>query len=168
MANATISSKNIIVESSLTLDPTQLFSVEQALVLAQDYLQNFARKPDFIDKLSMVFGKEANFDFLKTEWQAGDFSVFPEIEIINAVNINGANGAFAATTNKIYLSQGFRLLRILVLYSSVTMLVLSFSLLVGLVIQVQRRLGLRAMLRRLIMRRSWCFPICFRKEIWGR
>ena len=168
MANTTTFSNNIISQSSLLLNPLQLFPVEQALLLAQDYLYNFVTKPDFIDKLSMVFGKEANFDFLKTEWQAGDFSVFPEIEIINAANINGANGAFAATTNKIYLSQEFRLLRILVLYSSVTMLVLSFSLLVGLVIQVQRRLGLRAMLRRLIMRRSWCFPICFRKEIWGR
>ncbi len=107
MANVTISSKNIIVQSSLVLDPTQLFPVEQALVLAQDYLQNFARKPDFRDKLSIVFGEGANFDLLETEWLSGDFSIFPEIEIIHAADINGANGAFASATNKIYLSQEF-------------------------------------------------------------
>ena len=107
MANTTTFSNNIISQSSLLLNPLQLFPVEQALLLAQDYLYNFVTKPDFIDKLSMVFGKEANFDFLKTEWQAGDFSVFPEIEIINVANINGANGAFAATTNRIYLSHEF-------------------------------------------------------------
>ena len=91
MATIATFNNNIISQSSLLLNPIQLFPVEQALVLAQDYLYNFVTKPDFIDKLSMVFGKEANFDFLKTEWQAGDFSVFPEIEIINAANINGAN-----------------------------------------------------------------------------
>lgn len=107
MANATISSKNIIVKSSLTLDPTQLFSVEQALVLAQDYLQNFARKPDFIDRLAIVFGEGANIDSFGTEWLSGDFSIFPEIEIIQATAINGANGAFASNTNRIYLSQEF-------------------------------------------------------------
>ena len=142
MANITTFSNNIIFQSSLLLNPLQLFPVEQALLLAQDYLYNFVTQPDFIDKLSMVFGKEANFDFLKTEWQAGDFSVFPGIEIINAANINGANGAFAATTNKIYLSQGFRLLRILVLYSSAMISVRGCSWLVGLVIPVRRRLAL--------------------------
>ncbi|MHC5737927.1 hypothetical protein [Nostoc sp.] len=107
MANVTITSKNIIVQSSLTLDPTQLFPVEQALVLAQDYLQNFARKADFRDRLSIVFGEGANFDLLGTEWLSGDFSIFPEIEIIHAADIHGANGAFASATNKIYLSQEF-------------------------------------------------------------
>lgn len=107
MANVTISSKNIIVQSSLNLDPTQVFPVEQALVLAQDYLQNFARKPDFRDRLSIVFGEGANFDLLGTEWLSGNFSIFPEIEIIHAADIHGANGAFTSATNKIYLSQEF-------------------------------------------------------------
>ncbi|MBD2200485.1 putative Ig domain-containing protein [Calothrix parietina] len=40
-------------------------------------------------------------------WLVEDLSAFPEIEIRHATDINGANGAFAAATNRIYLSQEF-------------------------------------------------------------
>jgi hypothetical protein len=36
-----------------------------------------------------------------------DFSIIPEIEICPKVEIDRANGAFASTTNKIYLAQEF-------------------------------------------------------------
>ncbi|MHC5825090.1 MAG: calcium-binding protein, partial [Nostoc sp.] len=81
--------------------------VEEALVLAQEYLGNFASEPDFGQKMATAFGEGANVDSLRTAWSANDFSNFPEIEVRHAADINGANGAFAAATNKIYLSQEF-------------------------------------------------------------
>jgi VCBS repeat-containing protein len=110
MANvniSNISSRNIIVESSLVLDSSQILPVEKALFLAQDYLQDFASQSDFRDKLATVFSEQANFDAFSTDLFSGDISVLPKIEICSASNINGANGAFAAKTNRIYLSQEF-------------------------------------------------------------
>ncbi|BAY22229.1 hypothetical protein NIES2100_19920 [Calothrix sp. NIES-2100] len=107
MNNARIAGKNLIVKSSLILDPTQLTHVEQALFLAQDYLQNFASEQDFGQKMAIAFGEGVNVDSLATAWITGDFSDFPEIEVRHAADINGANGAFAAATNRIYLSQEF-------------------------------------------------------------
>ncbi|MBN3957445.1 cadherin-like domain-containing protein [Nostoc sp. NMS8] len=107
MKNAHVPGKNLIVKSSLILDPTQLTSVEQALFLAQENLQTFTSEPDFSQKMAIAFGEGANVDSLRTAWSANDFSDFPKIEIRDAADINGANGAFAAATNKIYLSQEF-------------------------------------------------------------
>ncbi|TAG35714.1 MAG: hypothetical protein EAZ33_25365, partial [Oscillatoriales cyanobacterium] len=44
---------------------------------------------------------------LASAWAQGDFSEFPEIEIRSEAEINGALGAFAAATGKIYLSREF-------------------------------------------------------------
>lgn len=108
MKNAHVPGKNLIVKSSLILDPSQLTPVEEALVLAQQYLGNFTSEPDFGQKMAIAFGEGANVDSLRTAWSANDFSNFPEIEVRrHAADINGANGAFAAATNKIYLSQEF-------------------------------------------------------------
>ncbi|MEH2247966.1 hypothetical protein [Nostoc sp.] len=57
--------------------------------------------------MAIAFGEGANVDSLRTAWSANDFSNFPEIEVRHAADINGANGAFAAATNKIYFSQEF-------------------------------------------------------------
>ncbi|OUL27507.1 hypothetical protein BV372_25865, partial [Nostoc sp. T09] len=107
MKNANSLGNKLIVKSSLILDPTQLIPVEQALFLAQENLQTFTSEPDFGQKMAIAFGEGANVDSLRTAWSANDFSDFPEIEIRDAADINGANGAFAAATNKIYLSQEF-------------------------------------------------------------
>ncbi|QFS51330.1 beta strand repeat-containing protein [Nostoc sphaeroides] len=110
MDKARLSARNLIVEySSISsiLDSTELTALEQALLVAQGNLQSFASEPDFGQKMAIAFGEEANVDSLRKAWSANDFSDFPEIEIRHAADINGANGAFASATNKIYLSQEF-------------------------------------------------------------
>ncbi|WP_375506548.1 putative Ig domain-containing protein [uncultured Nostoc sp.] len=107
MSTTRIVEKKLNVKSSLILDQTYLTTVEQALFLTQNYLSIFASKLDFGQKMAIAFGEEANVDSLRTAWSANDFSDFPEIEVRYAVDINGANGAFAAATNRIYLSQEF-------------------------------------------------------------
>jgi hypothetical protein len=82
-------------------------ALEGALVLAQDSLKAFASDPDFGVKMGVAFGDGADVNALRTAWLNGDFSVFPDIEVRYAAEINGANGAFASATNKIYLSQEF-------------------------------------------------------------
>jgi hypothetical protein len=82
-------------------------ALEGALVLAQDSLKAFASDPDFAVKMAVAFGDGAEVEALRTAWLSEDFAGFPEIEVRYSVDINGANGAFASATNKIYLSQEF-------------------------------------------------------------
>ncbi|WP_242056395.1 S-layer family protein [Nostoc sp. FACHB-152] len=109
MNNAYILHNNLVVESPLNIDSNILRTLEQALFLTQERLQTFANDSDFTQKMAVAFGGEAKVDFLGTAWLAKDFSIFPNIEIRNAADINGANGAYGASTNKIYLSWEFLL-----------------------------------------------------------
>ena len=61
----------------------------------------------FNSVISTAFGASADASSFQTAWAKGDFSGFPPIEIRNRSEINGANGAFAIATGKIYLSQEF-------------------------------------------------------------
>ncbi|MGK7898689.1 MAG: FG-GAP-like repeat-containing protein, partial [Xenococcus sp. (in: cyanobacteria)] len=59
-----------------------------------------------------AFGTEYNSEAaqeLITQWQTGEFGSFPEFEIRSAAEINGANGAYSANTNKIYISEEYLL-----------------------------------------------------------
>ncbi|MBW4496095.1 MAG: hypothetical protein KME26_24090 [Oscillatoria princeps RMCB-10] len=83
-------------------------SVDMALRDAQSALRRFAAEGDFGAKMEMAFGNgidRAKAGVLAQAWAAGDFSAFPAIEIRDSAEINGARGAFARTTNKIYLSR---------------------------------------------------------------
>ncbi|MDJ0531103.1 MAG: Ig-like domain-containing protein [Xenococcaceae cyanobacterium MO_207.B15] len=84
-----------------------LASLDQALKLTQERLQSFASDPDFDTKMRLAFGEEIDVTALGQAWTVGDFSVIPAIEIRPAAEINGANGAYAAATNTIYLAQEF-------------------------------------------------------------
>ncbi|MCL1471938.1 VWD domain-containing protein [Argonema antarcticum] len=94
-----------------TLNP-ELLDVELSdeLKNAQNYLRSLATSPDFVTKMQVAFGN--GFDLQKVEelaasWGKGDFGNFPQIEMRDAAEINGARGAFAAATNTIYLSREF-------------------------------------------------------------
>jgi hypothetical protein len=89
---------------------SSLEALRPALQLAVDQLQEFAGSPEFNAKMTLAFGtgwdvKKA-IDFAKS-WVNQDFSQLPQIEIVLGTDISGANGAFAAETNKIYLSSNF-------------------------------------------------------------
>jgi von Willebrand factor type D domain/Bacterial Ig domain/FG-GAP repeat/Calx-beta domain/RTX calcium-binding nonapeptide repeat (4 copies) len=77
---------------------------------AQNSLSSFATSPDFLAQMQVAFGNSFDVEKavkLASAWTQGDFSEFPEIEIRSEAEINGALGAFAAATGKIYLSREF-------------------------------------------------------------
>jgi hypothetical protein len=44
---------------------------------------------------------------LRSQWLVGDFSSFPQIEILDSSILGNANGAYGTSTNKIYLASDF-------------------------------------------------------------
>jgi uncharacterized protein YjdB len=91
-----------------TGSPSQV--VEKALDSAKDILKGLSGDAHLTDKLNQAFDENWNpkvaADLIQ-EFAGGDFSQLPEIDILSGAAINGANGAFAAATDKIYLSQDF-------------------------------------------------------------
>lgn len=81
----------------------------EMLELASGYLMNLAISERFQSVFITVFGNE--YDVLRVEhlrqgWKDRNFS-FPEIKVLQASDIDHANGAFSAQNNIIYLSQEF-------------------------------------------------------------
>ena len=72
-----------------------------------DDLYNFAKSDGFMSSIKVAFGAKADASAYRAAWLRREFSGFPPIEIRNRSEINGANGAFAAATGKIYLSKEF-------------------------------------------------------------
>ena len=73
-------------------------------------LTSFANLENFWSLFNTAFG--SNYDFataamFKSQWQSGDFSQFPVIEMVGSDVLGRANGAYAISTNKIYLSDQF-------------------------------------------------------------
>ncbi|MDB9343550.1 type I secretion C-terminal target domain-containing protein [Nodularia spumigena CS-586/05] len=87
---------------------TNLLNKALSEVYAQ--LQIYAQKDYFFNILEQVFGN--NFDLSKAEkirlqWQLGDFSLLPVIQVISSSTLNTTLGAYATTTNQIYLSENW-------------------------------------------------------------
>ncbi len=84
-------------------------SVDISIVLDRVFneLSAFARSTGFESAIKVAFGDEADATAFREAWLKGDFSGFPPIEIRDQYEINGANGAFATTTGKIYLAKQF-------------------------------------------------------------
>jgi peptidoglycan/xylan/chitin deacetylase (PgdA/CDA1 family) len=79
----------------------------EALGLALNKLSVFAKSPSFIEQMTMAFGSGWSPIFAQdvvTELAGGKL---PTIEVV--ADLGGALGAYAADTNKIYLSQKFLL-----------------------------------------------------------
>jgi len=56
---------------------------------------------------AQVFGDKANtveFQSVRQQWAIGDFSQLPSVQVISAADLHGADGAYASSTQKIYLS----------------------------------------------------------------
>ena len=80
----------------------------QAIQSVRQYLAQFAAKDDFESTIESIFGTEIDRVRLVTirqQWLNGDLSIIPPIEIRPRDEINGADGAFAIATGKIYLAQ---------------------------------------------------------------
>ena len=73
-------------------------------------LNKFAAGPDFVAKMNLAFGENwdaAGAKALAEGWFHGDFSDIPPVKVVSSAEIGGANGAFAAATDTIYLSKEF-------------------------------------------------------------
>ncbi|MBD2690670.1 beta strand repeat-containing protein [Anabaena catenula] len=81
-----------------------------ALTLTYNQLSVFSGLDNFWQVFDTAFGTQYNRSFaeiLRLQWQAGDFSQLPQIEILDSSILGTANGAYASSTNKIYLSNTF-------------------------------------------------------------
>jgi Ca2+-binding RTX toxin-like protein len=79
-----------------------------ASVYAQ--LTSFANLSNFWSLFNTAFG--SSYDSVKatsfrSQWQTGNFSLFPQIEVVSSDVLGTANGAYGISTNKIYLSDSF-------------------------------------------------------------
>jgi hypothetical protein len=82
----------------------------QAMSEVYGDLSKFAAGPDFVAKMNLAFGENwdaAGAKALAEGWFHGDFSDIPPVKVVSSPEIGGANGAFAAATNTIYLSKEF-------------------------------------------------------------
>ncbi|MEG4169887.1 MULTISPECIES: hypothetical protein [unclassified Microcoleus] len=73
-------------------------------------LSKFVADPDFVAKMNLAFGENwdaAGAKALAEGWFQGDFSDIPPVKVVSSAEIDGANGAFAAATDTIYLSKEF-------------------------------------------------------------
>ena len=76
---------------------------------AQSFLTTFANDEAF-NTNKVAFGNLIGTEILeglRQQWSLGNFNELPGIEIRSGSEINGAKGAFAITTNTIYLSKEF-------------------------------------------------------------
>ncbi|MEG4087957.1 hypothetical protein [Microcoleus sp. Pol12B4] len=105
MANGEIADSN----SSLPDSSVDLLT-GQAMSEVYGDLNKFAADPDFVAKINLAFGENwdaAGAKALAEEWFQGDFSDIPPVNVVSSTEIDGANGAFAAATDTIYLSKEF-------------------------------------------------------------
>ena len=99
-------------KSTLNQSALQSQNVRTANLLELTYqeLQTFSESDDFWNLFDTAFGKGYNRTAatkLRSQWQSGDFSQFPAVEIISSSILGNANGAYATSNNKIYLSETF-------------------------------------------------------------
>ena len=105
MANGAIADSNTsLPDSSVDL------LTGQAMSEVYGDLSKFAAGPDFVAKMNVAFGENwdaAGAKALAEGWFNGDFSDIPSVKVVSSPEIAGANGAFAAATDTIYLSKEF-------------------------------------------------------------
>ncbi|MCW9679746.1 VWD domain-containing protein [Dolichospermum planctonicum UHCC 0167] len=80
------------------------------LTLTYNQLIAFSNTLDFWNIFDTAFGTQYNrsvAEILRLQWQAGNFSQLPQIDILDSSILGSANGAYASSTNKIYLSNSF-------------------------------------------------------------
>jgi len=92
---------NIAAPTTGTVDPFSLCAT-----LLQELAQN---RSQYYSIFGQAFG--SGFDVtiaerIRIKWASGDFSQIPAIKILDS-GMNGAKGAYASSTNTIYLSQDF-------------------------------------------------------------
>jgi Ca2+-binding RTX toxin-like protein len=84
--------------------------LNSALTLTYNQLSTFSGLDNFWQVFDTAFGTQYNrsgAEILRLQWLSGDFSQLPQVEILDSNILGGANGAYASSENKIYLSANF-------------------------------------------------------------
>ena len=87
-------------------------ALERAIADSQELLTRSALGDKLTGGFTTAFGSEYDRDAaqdLVAQWRTGEFDSFPEIEIVDSVTIDNANGAYSVDTNKIYIAQEYLL-----------------------------------------------------------
>jgi Calx-beta domain/Domain of unknown function (DUF4114) len=94
--------------STLSLESSVQFAlwdlVRESIASMTDRLQTFAQRSDFAEQMTIAFGGSPSG--LQQAWSDG-LVTLPNIEIRSQSELSGAQGAFAVTEQKIYLSLEF-------------------------------------------------------------
>lgn len=105
--------KNPLKGADLSLaagDSLTALKVNEGLSVAKGLLTQFAVSSGFTDKLEIAFGNEYDRGVAQgvgLQWAKDNFGDLPQIQVLSSKEMRGANGAFAVSTNTIYLSKEF-------------------------------------------------------------
>jgi subtilisin family serine protease len=84
--------------------------IDSAFTLVSGQLGAFANQDNFWSLFDVAFGKDYNQAValrLRSQWRSRDFGSFPSVEVISSTVLGNANGAYAISTDKIYLSDTY-------------------------------------------------------------
>ncbi|CCI23515.1 Calx-beta domain-containing protein [Microcystis aeruginosa] len=84
--------------------------LQSTLNKTYNQLKNFAGLNDFWNLFEIAFGTQYDYTVatnLRSQWLVGDFSSFPQIEVLDSSILGNASGAYGTSTNKIYLAANF-------------------------------------------------------------
>jgi hypothetical protein len=83
---------------------------QQYLQFVQGQLAEFATQDNFESIIFTAFGDRVDLfqlQDLRQQWLTGDFSVIPEIQVLENGELGGANGAYAGELDRIFVSADF-------------------------------------------------------------
>lgn len=110
-ASPTLMASALTTDSNTSLQDSSVdLLTGQAMSEVYEDLSKFAAEPDFVTKMNVAFGENwdaAGAKALAEGWFNRDFSTIPPVKVVSSAEIGGANGAFAAATDTIYLSKEF-------------------------------------------------------------
>ncbi|CAD5928651.1 hypothetical protein NO976_01183 [Planktothrix agardhii] len=98
------------IDPNITLPNDNSFDglTGEAMDIVKEQLTQFAKVPNFVEKMNLAFGESADIqtaNVLTQDWLNSDFSSIPPVKFVSSAEIGGANGAFASATDTIYLSR---------------------------------------------------------------
>jgi Ca2+-binding RTX toxin-like protein len=73
-------------------------------------LQYFAYQPNFLEQLRVAFGDDFDSSValgIRQLFQAGDFSLIPDLQVLSNGELGAANGAYAGELDEIFVSSDF-------------------------------------------------------------
>jgi Ca2+-binding RTX toxin-like protein len=82
----------------------------QSLQAVQNQLAHFASQSNFDAIMATAFGARldrAKLQLLRQQWLSGNFSIIPNIQVLSQGELGGANGAYAASLDRIFVSSDF-------------------------------------------------------------